>query len=100
MGLPGHESRPRSGGRKLECCIFPQETGSPFIIDGATVRWINAREFGLSFTNVRPGVQKQLAQCAECVPCCGSAARRRDTETLRRSSSGYWELPTLRGEML
>jgi hypothetical protein len=49
-------------GESLECCIFPHDAENPFIIDGATVRWINAREFGLSFTNVRPGVQKQIAQ--------------------------------------
>jgi hypothetical protein len=26
------------------------------------VRWINSQEFGLSFTNVRPGLQRQIAQ--------------------------------------
>ncbi|MBD0316721.1 MAG: PilZ domain-containing protein, partial [Nitrospiraceae bacterium] len=30
-------------GENLECCIFPQEAENTFIIDGATVRWINAR---------------------------------------------------------
>lgn len=49
-------------GTDLECCIFPQDAGNPFVIDGATVRWIGPREFGLSFTNVRPGVQRQIAQ--------------------------------------
>lgn len=49
-------------GTDLECCIFPQDAANPFIIDGATVRWISAREFGLSFTSVRPGVQRQIAQ--------------------------------------
>ena len=49
-------------GENLECCIFPQDAANPFVIDGATVRWINAREFGLSFTSVRPGVQRQIAQ--------------------------------------
>lgn len=49
-------------GADLECCIFPQGEANPFIIDGATVRWISPREFGLSFTSVRPGVQKQIAQ--------------------------------------
>jgi tetratricopeptide (TPR) repeat protein len=49
-------------GEHLECCIFPQDADNPFIIDGATVRWINSKEFGLAFTNVRPGVQKQIAQ--------------------------------------
>lgn len=49
-------------GESVECCIFPQDAAHPFIIDGATVRWISAREFGLSFTSVRPGVQNQIAQ--------------------------------------
>lgn len=49
-------------GADLECCIFPQDAVNPFTIEGATVRWINSREFGLSFTNVRPGVQRQIAQ--------------------------------------
>lgn len=49
-------------GADLECCIFPQDAANPFTIEGATVRWINSREFGLAFTNVRPGVQRQIAQ--------------------------------------
>jgi hypothetical protein len=49
-------------GADLECCIFPQDMGNPFIVDGATVRWISAQEFGLAFTNVRPGVQRKIAQ--------------------------------------
>lgn len=49
-------------GTDLEFCIFPRDAANPFIIEGATVRWMNSAEFGLSFTNVRPGVQKQIAQ--------------------------------------
>jgi hypothetical protein len=49
-------------GEDVECCIFPQDAGHPFVIDGATVRWINSTEFGLAFTNVRPNVQRRLAQ--------------------------------------
>ena len=49
-------------GEDLECCIFPQDAANPFIIDGATVRWISSREFGLSFTDVRPAVQRRIAQ--------------------------------------
>jgi tetratricopeptide (TPR) repeat protein len=49
-------------GADLECCIFPQDDAHPFYIDGATVRWISPREFGLAFTNVRPGVQQQIAR--------------------------------------
>lgn len=49
-------------GAQLECCIFPQDDGYPFTIEGATVRWSHAEEFGLAFTNVRPNVQRQIAQ--------------------------------------
>jgi len=49
-------------GADLECCIFPQDAAHPFVIDGATVRWINSTEFGLAFTRVRPGVQREIAQ--------------------------------------
>jgi tetratricopeptide (TPR) repeat protein len=49
-------------GVDVECCIFPQGAAHPFVIDGATVRWMNAREFGLAFTHVRPNVQRQIAQ--------------------------------------
>lgn len=49
-------------GADLKCSIFPQGAGTPFVIDGATVRWISREEFGLAFTNVHPGVQRQIAQ--------------------------------------
>ena len=49
-------------GADLECCIFPQDAANPFIIDSATVRWTSPQEFGLAFTNVRPGVQRQISQ--------------------------------------
>jgi hypothetical protein len=49
-------------GAELECCIFSQDAGNPFTIEGATVRWIRPQEFGLAFTKVRPGVQRQIAQ--------------------------------------
>lgn len=49
-------------GANLECCIFPDDAGNPFIIDKATVRWISPHEFGLAFTNIRPGVRRQIAQ--------------------------------------
>ena len=51
-----------SVGTDVECCIFPQDAANPFVIDGATVRWISAQEFGLAFTRIRPGVQRQIAQ--------------------------------------
>ena len=48
-------------GAELECCIYPQDEVNPFTIDGATVRWSGPHEFGLAFTNIRPGVQRQIA---------------------------------------
>ena len=49
-------------GADLKCRIFPKGAGSPFVIDGATVRWISREEFGLAFTKVHPGVQQQIEQ--------------------------------------
>ena len=49
-------------GVMLECCIYPQEVGNPFTIEGAMVRWSRPHEFGLAFTTIRPGVQRQIAQ--------------------------------------
>ena len=58
-------SVPVSVGAELVCWIFPQNEVHPFTIEGATVRWSHAQEFGLAFTNVHPGVQRQIAQlCA------------------------------------
>jgi PilZ domain-containing protein len=49
-------------GVELEICIFPEDEGNPFIIDGAIVRWAREQEFGLAFSKVRPEVLKQLTQ--------------------------------------
>lgn len=49
-------------GADLKCRIFPKGAGSPFVIDGATVRWISREEFGLAFTKVHPGVLQQIEQ--------------------------------------
>ena len=52
-------------GAELMCWIFPQNDTHPVAIEGATVRWRNAQEFGLSFTHVQPAAQLQLTQlCA------------------------------------
>ena len=51
-----------STGTELELCIFPGDEGNPFTIDTATVRWARGQEFGLAFTQLRPGVQQQLAK--------------------------------------
>ena len=55
-------------GTELECSIFPHNEMHPFTVDQATVRWSRLQEFGLAFTNVRPGVQRQIAQL------CGQGA--------------------------
>jgi hypothetical protein len=49
-------------GAELECSIFPQDEGNPFTIEGAMVRWSRPQEFGLAFTTVRPGVQRQITE--------------------------------------
>lgn len=49
-------------GAEVECCIFPGDEGNPFIIEGATVRWVRTTEFGLAFTNIRPIVQRQISE--------------------------------------
>lgn len=49
-------------GEELECCIYSQDAGNPFTIEGAMVRWTRSQEFGLAFTKVRPAVQRQIAQ--------------------------------------
>lgn len=52
-------------GTELVFWIFPQNELHPFTIEGATVRWRHAQEFGLAFTNIPSGVQRQIAQlCA------------------------------------
>lgn len=52
-------------GADLQCCIFPQNSTTAFVIEGATVRWIGPKEFGVSFTSVRPIVQQQIAQLCQ-----------------------------------
>ena len=49
-------------GTDVQCCIFPQNSPDAFVIEGATVRWINSKEFGLAFTNVNPIIRKRLMQ--------------------------------------
>jgi hypothetical protein len=52
-------------GAELVCWIFPQNDVHPVAIEGATVRWSHAQEFGLAFTHVQPAAQRQLVQlCA------------------------------------
>lgn len=49
-------------GAELECRIFPLDQLNPFTVDRATVRWSRSHEFGLAFTKIRPGVQREIAQ--------------------------------------
>ena len=52
-------------GAELLCWIFPNNDAHPVAIEGATVRWSRAKEFGLAFTHVQPAAQQRLAQlCA------------------------------------
>jgi tetratricopeptide (TPR) repeat protein len=46
-------------GTAVECWIYPQD-GHPFAVEEATVQWLGHREFGLRFSNVRLGVQRQI----------------------------------------
>jgi tetratricopeptide (TPR) repeat protein len=46
-------------GTAVECWIYPQD-GHPFTVDEATVQWVGHREFGLRFSSVRFGVQRQI----------------------------------------
>lgn len=49
-------------GTDVQCCIFPQNSSDAFVIEGAIVRWISPKEFGLAFTNVSPVVRKRIVQ--------------------------------------
>jgi tetratricopeptide (TPR) repeat protein len=52
-------------GAKLVCWIFPQNGVEPLTIEGATVRWCHAQEFGLAFAQLSPQVERQIARlCA------------------------------------
>jgi hypothetical protein len=49
-------------GTDVQCCIFPLNSSDAFVIEGATVRWISPKEFGLAFTNVSPVVRQRIVQ--------------------------------------
>jgi hypothetical protein len=49
-------------GLELELCIFTGNESNPITVDGAIVRWAQASEFGVSFVNVRPPVQRSLTE--------------------------------------
>ena len=52
-------------GAKLVCWIFPQNGVEPLTIEGATVRWSHAQEFGVAFAQLPPQVERQIARiCA------------------------------------
>jgi tetratricopeptide (TPR) repeat protein len=52
-------------GAKIVCWIFPVNGVEPLTIEGATVRWSHAQEFGLAFAKLPPQVERQIARiCA------------------------------------
>ena len=52
-------------GAKIVCWIFPHNGIEPLTIEGATVRWSHAQEFGLAFAQLPPQVERQIARiCA------------------------------------
>ena len=52
-------------GAKVVCWIFPHNGVEPLTIEGATVRWSHAQEFGLAFAQLSPQVERQIARlCA------------------------------------
>lgn len=58
-----------SAGSDLELCIFIDGDENPLVIDVASVRWVRSDEFGLSFTQVRPPVQRRISDlCRKLAP--------------------------------
>jgi hypothetical protein len=52
-------------GAKLVCWIFPHNGVEPLTIEGATVRWSHAQEFGIAFAELPPKLERQIARlCA------------------------------------
>jgi tetratricopeptide (TPR) repeat protein len=52
-------------GARIVCWIFPRNGIEPLTIEGATVRWSHAQEFGVAFAPLPPQVERQIARlCA------------------------------------
>jgi tetratricopeptide (TPR) repeat protein len=52
-------------GARLVCWIFPRNGIEPLTIEGATVRWSRAQEFGVAFSQLPPHIERQIARiCA------------------------------------
>lgn len=52
-------------GAKLVCWFFPHDGIEPLTIEGATVRWSHAQEFGVAFAQLSPQIERQIARiCA------------------------------------
>ena len=52
-------------GARIVCWIFPRNGIEPLTIEGATVRWSHALEFGVAFAQLSPQVERQIARlCA------------------------------------
>jgi tetratricopeptide (TPR) repeat protein len=49
-------------GARLVCWIFPRNGIEPLTIEGATVRWSHAQEFGVAFAQLSPQVERQIAR--------------------------------------
>ena len=51
-------------GAEVELCIFQGEDPSPLVIDKATVRWMENKEIGLTFSAMRADAKRRLAAYA------------------------------------
>jgi tetratricopeptide (TPR) repeat protein len=52
-------------GASIVCWIFPRNGTEPLTIEGATVRWSHAQEFGVAFAQLSPQVERQISRlCA------------------------------------
>jgi len=47
-------------GAELELCVFPGDEAHPCTIEAATVCWVWNQEFGVAFSKIRAGVQREV----------------------------------------
>lgn len=47
-------------GEIFECRLHIPDLDWPIMIDEATIRWVEGKTFGLSFTRIRPGEQNKI----------------------------------------
>jgi hypothetical protein len=80
-------------GTLVECWIYPQD-GQPLAVDEATVQWVGHREFGVRFSNVRLGVQRQIRkQCRQRLVTTEKQAGGEQEETIGRDVFPSVEIP-------